>query len=147
MLRKLVPNQLKVLRDFYAENLPSSVPSHQLLTHFIQRFEKVPKWQEKVHFLAPKNSNLTKDGTFMFVDGEKVHFDTMEEPPHLETVKMLSNFDFGERKIFFGIRNSHRQIILDDLMRILNLEKIFDHGVRFVALSKFEKLKVELFQE
>lgn len=132
MFRKLIPQQIAILRDVYSNNLMNNIATQQVLTHFIERFEKYPEWSEKVHFLSPKNSSLSHDGTFVLVNGHHIQFDTREPPPYTNVIKILSSLDFTERKMFVNVRENHRQIVLDDLTRLLNLEKTYEQGRRLV---------------
>lgn len=147
MFRKLIPQQLHILRDVYSQNLMTNISTQQLLTHFIERFEKYPQWVEKVHFFSPKNSNLTKDGTFVLVNEHQIQFDTLEPPPYTNLIKILSSLDFSERKMFVNVRENYRHIVLDDLTRLLNLEKIYEQGRRLMKCPVEEETFQEFIQE
>ena len=49
-----------------------------LLDHFIDRFQKFPEWEDKVQFLKLEGSQIN-DATFVFINGQHIYFDTLEE--------------------------------------------------------------------
>lgn len=144
MLKKLSLLQLKILRDVYTQNWSKNFVTHQLLSSFIERFEKYPEWTEKVHFLSDKSENLSSDGSFVMINENKIYFDTFEAFPHFKMMKSLSCLDFEkEPKMFVNMSDKFRPF-LKYFRQCHNLEETYDNCRRLVVL-KSDKNNYEKF--
>lgn len=127
MHKKLTIDEIKFLQNLYKVNWPKFVPTFGLLGHFIERFEKHPEWQEKVHFLTV-NADSLESGTFLMnYCNYVVMFNSLEAAPYANLEKLLNVLDFTEEKQLWAMEVHHGQVV-EKLVKSQNLEKLFDEG-------------------
>lgn len=143
MLTKIIKSDLKIYRRLYQAEWPKYLVSFGLLDHFIDRFNKLPEWEEKVQFLKTKESDIN-DGTFVFINGPHVYFDTLETPPYSKLEKLMNKLDYSQEKVFIGVRDVFRPFI-HDLIRIQYLEKTFDTGTKCMLM--YHEVKLEILKD
>lgn len=126
MFQKLSIKELKYLQYFYKVNWPKYLPTFGLLTHFIERLEKQPDWQDKVQFLTTNVNSLRDNGTFlMLYCNYIVFFNSTEESPYTNLAKLLDKLDFFEEKQFWSVEVHHGGLV-ENLIKSKQLEKLFD---------------------
>ena len=142
MLTKILTSDLQIYRRLYQSKWPKFLVTCGLLDHFIDRFEKFPEWQKKVQFLKLDGSDIN-DGTFVFINGQHVYFDTLEEAPFDTLNSLMNELDYTQEKVFIGVRDAFRPF-LDDLIRVHHLERTFDLGTR--CLLMFVEMTPEIIK-
>lgn len=138
LLRITKQNLPQLGRIYRHHDWPLHIPSLTAIEHFIDRFEKLPQWEKKVKFVT-FNDTWKQNGTFAMVNENSDHilFDTLEPWPFATLQKTLERLDIADNKVFVGFRDIFRPL-LDDILRIHNLEKTFDTGTKLLCLrSKF----------
>lgn len=127
MFKKLTINEIKFLKDLYKVDWPKFVPTFGLLAQFIERFEKHPEWQDKVHFSTVNNDSL-KCGTFLMTYCKHiVCFNSLEASPYSNLEKLIKELDFSEEKKLWAIEECHVEVV-EKIIKSQNLEKTFDES-------------------
>jgi hypothetical protein len=143
MLKKLNISELKVLRELYHVNFPTSAPTIGLLDHFIDRFQNHPEWQDKVEFVALDDSCF-KDGTFTMLYGQIFQFNTIAESPFTNLQKLMYSFDFNQYEDykFWTVYEKFDEFV-DELIERKKLEKAFVERTvcRVTNFNKDEAIK------
>lgn len=142
MLTKILASDLHIYRRLYQLKWPKFLVTCGLLDHFIDRFQKFPEWEEKVQFLKLGGDEIN-DGTFVFINGQHVYFDTLEEAPFDILNSVMNQLDYSEEKVFIGVRDVFRPF-LDNLIRVHHLERTFDLGTR--CLLMYTELTPEMME-
>lgn len=132
MLTRILASDLQIYRRLYQLKWPKFLVTCGLLDHFIDRFKKLPEWEDKVQFLKLDKPEIN-DGTFVFINGQHVYFDTLEEAPFDTLQSVMNQLDYSEEKVFIGVRDVFRPF-LDDLIRVHHLERTFDVGTRCLLM-------------
>lgn len=132
MLTKILASDLHIYRRLYQLNWPKYLVTCGLLDHFIDRFQKFPEWEDKVQFLKLEGSQIN-DVTFVFINGQHIYFDTLEEAPFETLNNLMKQLDYSQEKVFIGVRDVFRPF-LDDLIRVHHLERTFDLGTRCLLM-------------
>jgi len=132
MLTKILASDLHIYRRLYQLNWPKYLVTCGLLDHFIDRFQKFPEWEDKVQFLKLEGSQIN-DATFVFINGQHVYFDTLEEAPFDTLNNLMKQLDYSQERVFIGVRDVFRPF-LDDLIRVHHLERTFDLGTRCLLM-------------
>lgn len=130
VLSAILKEDLPNLKKLYEVERPLHVITTVAIGHFIERFKKKPEWTEKVTFWS-LNDNWKVTGTFVMINTNDDHilFNTLEPSPYESLHKTLELINYDKAMVFICFRDVFRPIVLD-IIRVRNLEIIFDSGTR-----------------
>ncbi|CRL01454.1 CLUMA_CG014315, isoform A [Clunio marinus] len=140
-LKVISLKDLPKLRDLYKASWPLHCATHSTIQVFVDRFEKHPKWMEKVKFLCFGESWI-RVGAFVMIYENRVFFNTLESFPYDELKKLLLRVEMPDMAAFVNIRDSLRSLLFD-VIRIHHLEVISDIGTKSYLWPKQLLDKVE----
>lgn len=124
------------LKSLYKFKWPFHASSADLVEHFINRFDKQPKWEEKVKFWT-LNDTWRETGTFAMVNENDQHifFNTLETYPYETLKRTLELLKMEQEMVFIAFRDIFRPMI-HDVIRVQNLEKTFDSATRLMSMEE-----------
>lgn len=150
MLFKLSKNLLPIYRDAFKRNLPKSTVSVGLLDYYIDRFNKHPEWENKVHFYGAKDSKNQIDEQANFVVtlgsfGQFIYFDSLADTPDKILLPILNELDYKDDKVFVAIQDEFRNL-MHAVIDAHSLEKVYDSRAKIITITNYEALKPKFEQ-
>lgn len=123
-LTEISPNDLRQLKELYKIEWPLHIATHNLLKNFASRFEKDPKWKEKVSFWS-LDGNWRDHGSFVMTFDFFICFNTLESAPYTEITKTLMLLNYRQFMKFIDVREIFRPLV-SDVIKKLNFEIVSD---------------------
>lgn len=135
-LVRIATKNLEVLKGVCKIDWPLHVVSYSAIDHFINRFRQHPSWEENVKFWT-LNDEWRQSGTFVMENAIFGHilFNTFQSWPHQSLRKLLESLNYEHEKVFVCFNDEFRSVV-NDIVRVKNLEVTFDSGAKLIYLPK-----------
>jgi hypothetical protein len=135
-LVRIARSSLETLKNLYRVDWPVHVVSYTAIDHFIHRFNQQPEWEEKVKFWT-LGDDWKRHGTFVMENVSDGHIliNTTQAYPYESLSETLNMLSYDDERVFACFHDKFRPLV-QDLIRVKNLEETFDSGAKCVHLPK-----------